>query len=82
MLSTLFLSVALSASIEPTHVEVHQLSGVSFECVCHSDEASPDFDCSESCQVATQNYIKTHEVKPAESCKVNPKNCVEFEEVK
>jgi hypothetical protein len=77
MISTLFLIATLNAPVETNHVEVKQLSPVSFECVCHSDDASIDFDCSASCSEATQAYSATHASPPAESCNVNPDNCVE-----
>jgi hypothetical protein len=76
------LSLILVSLLSSAPVEVRQLSGVSFECICHSDEAPAGFDCSAACREATQEYMHTHDPIPAESCNVNPDNCVDVEAVK
>jgi hypothetical protein len=75
------LSLILASLLSSAPVEVHQISGVSFECVCHSDAAPAGFDCSDACRAATQEYIRTHDPIPAENCNVNPDNCVDVSKV-
>jgi hypothetical protein len=74
-------TLILAAFLNSTPVEVRQLSSISYECVCRSDEATEGFDCSEACHEATQEYIRTHEATPAESCAMNPDNCVDVEKI-